>query len=139
MTNNQKNIYYYRILGYSARHCSLICGVSDNYARKVLNKDIEVDLDDYQPDMKCVIRRTVLDHIINTAGYIYVPKTQKYGYVSLLGYLGFDFKRLKSIFPDDESSFIYMAIHRSDKAWRNLDPDFMGVELEDYKLLMRLK
>jgi hypothetical protein len=43
------------------------------------------------------------------------------------------------MFPDDESSFIYMAIHRSGKAWVDLDPDFMGVELEDYKKLLRLK
>lgn len=139
MTENQKNVIYYRVEGYSPRHCALICGVTDNYARKILNRDIEVDLTGHSPNMDCVIRRTVLDHILRTAGYIYVPKTQKYGYISLLAYLGLDYKTLRGMFPDDESSFIYMAIHRSGQAWRDLDPDFMGVELEDYKKLFRLK
>jgi hypothetical protein len=139
MTEKQKNIIYYKLQGYSPRHCSLICGVTDNYARKVLNRDIELDISDHYPDGECIIRRTVLDHIISTVGYVYVPKTQKYGYISLLGYLGFDYKQIRAIFPEDESSFLYMAIFRSNKAWKTLDPDFLGVELEDYKLLLRIK
>lgn len=116
MTNKQKNVIYYKLEGYSPRHCALISGVTDNYARKILSKDVEIDLDGYYPDGNCILRRTVLDHIIGTAGYIYVPKTQKYAYISLLAYLGFDFKQLRGIFPDDESSFLYMAIHRSGQA-----------------------
>lgn len=116
MTEKQKNILYYRVQGYSPRQCSIICGVTDNYARKVLNRDIEVDLDDYFPDSDCVLRRTLLDHIMRTVGYVYIPKAQKYGYVSLLAYLGYDYKQLRAIFPEDESSFLYMAIYRSGQA-----------------------
>lgn len=116
MTNKQKNICYYRLKGYSPRHCSLIAGVSDSYARRVINEVEEVDLTGYEPPVDCVIRRKVLDHILSGAGYIFVPNTEKYAYLSLLGYLGMNYETLKGMFPDDQGQFIYMALHRSDKA-----------------------
>lgn len=118
MTNKQKNLFYYKIQGYSARQCSLICGVSDSYARKILNATWYEDLDltNYQPEMDCIVRRKVLDHIISGIGYVFVPKNQKYAYISLLGYLGLCFKDIRNIYPEDESAFIYMALHRSNKA-----------------------
>ena len=139
MTEKQKKICYYRLQGYSPRHCSLIAGVSDSYARRVINEVEEVDLTGYEPPIDCIIRRRVLDHIVSGAGYIFVPNTEKYGYLSLLGYLGFDYKTLHSMFPDDQGQFIYMALHRSDKAWRTLNADFMGVDQEDYEDLMQIK
>ena len=139
MTEKQKKICYYRLEGYSPRHCSLIAGVSDSYARRVINTVDEVDLSDYEPPIDCIIRRRVLDHIISGAGYVYVPNTEKYAYVSLLGYLGFDYKTLHSMFPDDQGQFIYMALHRSNKAWTDLHSDFMGVEQSDYEDLMQIR
>lgn len=116
MTDKQKDVCYYRLQGYSPRHCSLIAGVSDSYARRIINSVDEVELTGYQPSIDCIIRRRVLDHIIEGAGYVFVPNLEKYAYISLLGYLGFDYKTLKRIFPDDQPQFIYMALHRSDKA-----------------------
>lgn len=139
MTEKQKRICYYRLRGYSPRHCSLIAGVSDSYARRVINEVEEVDLTGYEPPVDCVIRRKVLDHIVSGAGYVFVPNTEKYAYLSLLGYLGMNYETLKGMFPDDQGQFIYMALHRSDKAWRNLHSDFMGVDQEDYNDLMQIK
>lgn len=139
MTEKQKRICYYRLRGYSPRHCSLIAGVSDNYARRVINEVEEVDLTGYEPPVDCVIRRKVLDHIVSGAGYVFVPNTEKYAYLSLLGYLGMNYETLKGMFPDDQGQFIYMALHRSDKAWKNLHSDFMGVDQEDYNDLMQIK
>ncbi len=116
MTDKQKTICYYRLQGYSPRQCALICGVSDNYARRIINSVEEIDLTDYFPPVECVLRRRLIDHILNGAGYAYIPNTEKYAYVSLLGYLGLDYKTLKEMFPDDRGQFIYMALHRSDKA-----------------------
>lgn len=139
MTEKQKRICYYRLRGYSPRHCSLIAGVSDSYARRVINEVEEVDLTGYEPPVDCVIRRKVLDHILSGAGYVFVPNTEKYAYLSLLGYLGMNYETLKGMFPDDQGQFIYMALHRSDKAWKNLHSDFMGVDQEDYNDLMQIK
>lgn len=139
MTEKQKRICYYRLRGYSPRHCSLIAGVSDSYARRVINEVEEVDLTGYEPPVDCVIRRKVLDHIVSGAGYVFVPNTEKYAYLSLLGYLGMNYETLKGMFPDDQGQFIYMALHRSDKAWKNLHSDFMGVDQEDYNDLMQIK
>jgi len=99
----------------------------------------EVDLTGYEPPVACVIRRKVLDHIVSGAGYVFVPNTEKYAYLSLLGYLGMNYETLKGMFPDDQGQFIYMALHRSDKAWKNLHSDFMGVDQEDYNDLMQIK
>ena len=139
MTEKQKRICYYRLRRYSPRHCSLIAGVSDSYARRVINEVEEVDLTGYEPPVDCVIRRKVLDHIVSGAGYVFVPNTEKYAYLSLLGYLGMNYETLKGMFPDDQGQFIYMALHRSDKAWKNLHSDFMGVDQEDYNDLMQIK
>ena len=139
MTEKQKKVCYYRREGYSPRHCSLIAGVSDSYARRIINGVEEVDLTGYEPPIDCIIRRKVLDHIIKGAGYIFVPNSEKYGYLSLLGYLGFDYKTLHAMFPEDQGQFIYMALHRSDKAWKNLHSDFMGVDQADYEDLMQIR
>lgn len=139
MTEKQKKVCYYRLEGYSPRHCSLIAGVSDSYARRIINGVEEVDLTGYEPSIDCIIRRKVLDHIIKGAGYIFVPNSEKYGYLSLLGYLGFDYKTLHAMFPEDQGQFIYMALHRSDKAWKNLHSDFMGVDQADYEDLMQIR
>lgn len=113
--------------------------MSDSYARRVINEVEEVDLTGYEPPVDCVIRRKVLDHIVSGAGYVFVPNTEKYAYLSLLGYLGMNYETLKGMFPDDQGQFIYMALHRSDKAWKNLHSDFMGVDQEDYNDLMQIK
>ena len=116
MTNKQKNVCYYRIKGYSPRHCALIAGVSDSYARRIINTVEEVNLEGYTPDIDCILRRRILDHIIGAVGYVFVPNSEKYAYVSLLGYLGYTYQELHNIFPEDQGQFIYMALHRSDKA-----------------------
>jgi hypothetical protein len=43
------------------------------------------------------------------------------------------------MFPEDQGQFIYMALHRSDKAWKNLNADFMGVDQADYEDLMQIR
>lgn len=139
MTKKQKDICYYRSLGYSPRHCSIIAGVSDSYARRIINAVEEFDVDGYSPDINCVLRRKILDHIVDSAGYVFIPNSEKYSYISLLGYLGFTHGELKALFPEDKGQFIYMALHRSDKAWRNLRSDFMGVDQEDYDFLLGIK
>lgn len=139
MTQKQKEILYYRIEGYSARECAIICRVSDSYSRRIINNTEEVDLEGFMPDIDCITRRHLLDHIKQGVGYVYVPNTQKYAYVSLLGYLGYDYSFIRSIYPDDESSFLYMAIYRSGKAWKDLDPDFLGMNSSDFKFLLNLR
>lgn len=139
MTDKQKNVCYYRIEGYNVRQCALIAGVSDSYARRIINNVDEVDLTNYYPPLECIMRRRVLDHIIESAGVAFIPNSEKYAYVSLLGYLGFTHKELKLLFPEDQPQFIYMALHRSDKAWRNLNADIIGVDQEDYDNLLRIR
>jgi hypothetical protein len=139
MTEKQKDVCYYRLKGYSVRRSALIAGVSDAYARKILSDIYELDLGDYCPGIDCVIRRRVLDHIVEGAGYAYIPKSEKYAYMSLLGYLGYTYKELREMFPEDQPQFIYMALHRSDKAWRNLDASVIGVDQEDYDNLLRIR
>ena len=139
MTERQKNVCYYYLKGYSARQTSLIAGVSDNYARRIINNVEEINLEGYTPSLECVIRRKVLDHILAGASYIFVPNGEKYAYVSLLAYLGYDYHSLRKLFPDDQPQFIYMAIHRSNKAWKDLHSDFMGVTQEDYENLMQIR
>lgn len=139
MTEKQKRICYFRLQGYGPRHCSLIAGTSDSYARRVINSVEEVDLQGYTPPIECMIRRKLLHHIMDGAGLIYVPNTQKYAYISLLGYLGFDYHQLHHLYPEDQGQFIYMALHRSNKAWRDLDSEFMGVSQEDYDDLMQIR
>ena len=139
MTTKQKDVCYYRLKGYSCRHCALIAGVSDAYARKILSTVEEINLDGYQPSVECILRRRVLDHIIEGAGYAFIPKHQKYAYASLLGYLGFNYKALRELFPEDQSQFLYMALHRSNKAWKELDASILGIEQEDYDNLLKIR
>lgn len=139
MTQKQKEVIYYNIEGYSARQCAIICCVSDSYARRIINNTETADLEGFIPSLECITRRHILDHILQGAGYVYVPAGQKYGYVSLLAYLGFEYEELKGFFSEDISQFLYMAIHRSNKAWKDLDPDFLGVSLSDFKFLLNLR
>ena len=138
MTAKQKDICYYRLKGYSRRYCALITGVSETYVRKVLGEVEDFDVETHQPSLECVLRRRVLDHIIEGAGYAYIPKNEKYAYVSLLGYLGFDYKKLRELFPEDQPQFLYMALHRSNKAWRDFDSTVIGIDQEDYDKLLRI-
>ena len=139
LTEKQKAICYYCIKGYSPRHCALIVQVSDSYANRVISRTEEVDLDDYGPPVECVIRRKVLDHILQGAGYVFVPRSEKYAYISLLYYLGFNHTALRLMFPDDDPKFIYMACHRSNKAWRTFNSDVIGVNQSDYENLMNIR
>lgn len=143
MTEKQKQLMYYKIQGYSNRHCELIAQVSRAYAHRILSTIDDSDLDswigNYTPPLECVIRRKILDHIVETAGLPYVPRYQRYNYISLLGYLGFTFKQLSVMFAEDQPEFIYNAIHRSNKAWKNLDPEYIGVSQEDYDNLLRIR
>ena len=139
MTDKQRTVCYYRIKGYSARHCSLICGVSDSYARRIVREVEEVDLTDYKPPIDCIVKERTLNHILEGVGFVFVPNSEKYAYISLLGYLGIGYKELKHLFPNDQGQFIYMALHRSNKAWRNLNSDFMGIDQVDYDELMNIR
>lgn len=139
LTEKQKAICYYRIKGYSPRHCALIAQVSDSYANRVISGTTEVDLDDYTPPIECMVRKRVLDHILEGAGYVFIPKSEKYAYISLLAYLGFKHTTLRLMFPDDEPRFIYMASHRSDKAWKTFNSDVIGVNQVDYDNLMNIR
>lgn len=143
MTEKQKQLIYYKVQGYSNRHCELIAQVSRVYAYKVLTNLDDTTLDswigDYSPPVECVIRRRVLDHIVETAGLPYVPRHYRYNYISLLGYLGFTFKQLSAMFAEDQPEFIYNAIHRSNKAWKELDSEYIGVSQEDYDDLLRIR
>lgn len=139
MTEKQKQVCYYRIQGYSNRHIALIVQVTDQYVGRILSGVDELDLSNFIPPVECVVRRRVLDHIIETAPYVYVPRTSRYGFLSLLGYLGFDYKTLRDICPDEQPQMIYMAIHRSNKAWKEFDSTIIGVEPKDYDDLLRIR
>lgn len=143
LTDKQKTIVYYRLQGYTQRQIALISGVTDSYVGRVLRDVDDTTLDEwlptFAPSMDCIIRRKVLDHILSGVGYAYIPRTEKFGYVSLLAYLGYDYAALREAFPDDISNFLYMAIHRSNKAWRDFDPTIIGVNQEDYDNLLKIR
>ena len=139
MTEKQKAIVYYRSLGYSTRHCALIAGVSDSYAARVLNNVEEVSLENYIPPLQCIKNRQTLDSIIASAGYAFIPNFQKYSYVSLLAYLGFNYADIKKWYPQDKTAFLYMAVYRSGKAWKDFDSSYIGVEQQQYNNLLKIR
>lgn len=120
---------------YNVRQTSIITGASEDYVRKVIKgeraKGCEPSYEDIGDAM--LERKEVIDKVMSLRGAYFVDGTQKYNYISLLAYLGYNDEELRAIFPLDNNTFMSVAAHRSGQAWREFDSTLIGISDEDYR------
>lgn len=141
MTNLQKDVIYYYLGGYNALCCALICGTKQRYAHRVLTTDWgELDdvMEGYEPSFDTIRRRMTLDLILKGIGIVHIPRSQRFEYISLLAYLRIPYEDVKKLFSFDQYSFVGRAYYYGGRYWSRLDPEFMGITVEDYRDLMQL-
>lgn len=128
--------YYY----YSMRECALVVGKSESYVRKILNgtrgNQYAPSLD--KTDDNSLKRIETLDRLMSLDNYEDVPPNSRYQYISLLAYLGFDYGQMEHLFAGNKNCFIWRAMNRSNKAWKDFDTTSLDINQDDYKFLMKL-
>jgi hypothetical protein len=120
---------------YNVRQTAIITGASEDYVRKVIKgeraKGCAASFEDINDSM--LARKQVIDKVMSLKGAFFVDGTQKYNYISLLAYLGYNDEELRAIFPLDNNTFMSVAAHRSGQAWREFDSTLIGITEEDYR------
>lgn len=126
--------YLYWEENYTVRQTSIIVGCSEDYVRKIVREDRGKDIAaNYEGITESMVeRKQVIDKVMSLRGTYFITGTQKYNYISLLAYMGYDPEEIRTIFPTDKTSFLGVAALRSGKAWQGFDSSIIGIEPEQF-------
>ncbi len=132
--------YLYTENYYSIRECALVVGKSESYVRKILRGErggvYKPSLDKIDADS--IARLETLNFIMSLENCEKVGPNMRYQYISLLAHLGYDYMQISSLFAGNQRWFIWRAMNRSNKAWKDLKTEALKLSQEKYNFLMQL-